>query len=96
MNPLVQTFACPKCGELNSGTELQVHRGLKCAGCGTGYIPVKIEARAWHQKESPWPIVILGVFVLVLVMLFLPVWLDLWLVPILLLAGILITLLRKK
>ncbi|HEV2691410.1 MAG TPA: hypothetical protein VG347_00790 [Verrucomicrobiae bacterium] len=89
-------FPCPQCGVENSGNKLQVHRGLKCSACGTGYIPVKIETKPFREKDNPWFLPIAILVIIALALLLLPIWLDLWLVPVLLLAAILITLLRKK
>lgn len=90
------SFACPNCGTVNSGTPHQVRRGLKCTSCGTGYIPVKIEPRAFAQNESP--LVLIGVVILVVAfaIFFMPIWLDLYLLIAGLLAAILFVLVFKK
>ena len=96
MNTPAKTYPCPQCGVPNGGTELQVHRGLKCSGCGLGYIPVKIETRSREPQESPAALWIVLIVVVALILIFLPIWLVLWVVPVLLLAGILVAVLRSK
>ncbi|MGA2178798.1 MAG: hypothetical protein ABSH15_04365 [Verrucomicrobiota bacterium] len=93
-----QSHPCPKCGTPNLGTELQVHRGLKCVSCGTGYIPVVIEPRGFEQKESPAALLVLGAFVVILAIVFgfISIWLTLAIAAVGLLAGIFILLLRAK
>ena len=100
MNATAKTYACPQCGQPNGGTELQVYRGLKCSACGLGYIPVKIETRTREPQEAPaaiwWVLgVVAALLVLILGWAFGWGW-SLWLVPVLLLAGILAAVIAKR
>ena len=100
MSAPAKTYPCPQCGSLNGGTELQVHRGLKCSACGLGYIPVKIEARGREHQEPPAALwVVLSVVAVLLVLIigwaFGWAW-AFWLVPVLLLVAILAAGLAKK
>ena len=100
MSPIAKSYPCPQCGQPNGGTEMQVHRGLKCGGCGLGYIPVRIETRTRGHEEAPaalwWVLgVVAALLVVILGWAFGWGW-ALYLLPVLLLAGILAAVLLKK
>jgi DNA-directed RNA polymerase subunit RPC12/RpoP len=62
----VKTYRCPACGEKNSADDSVARAGIKCASCGTGYIPVKIETRTSWQPDQRKDVFFWGVVGLIL------------------------------
>lgn len=45
-----KAFRCPSCGDLVEAKADYIARGLKCPGCGTGFIPVERKTRETQRR----------------------------------------------